>query len=214
MSGQLDLAKSKHDTNRKIYAGDAEVEDDFKYWKDITEIQEGYKEIDELKLNNSKKSNSFGGETLNRENDDSDQISMEEYMNIDQQVSDANIDVANAIAKNPGTDGVGEAREKFVTADQARDELSERIANMNASNNIETTIPNVSVNASGKSKLELTRIKNELEKRCRELDRQYSKLENQAMNGQPIDTAQLSRIKAERQAINKELEKVYIELNK
>lgn len=50
MSGQLDLAKSKHDTNRKIYTKDAKVEDDYKYWKDISEIEDGYREIKELNV--------------------------------------------------------------------------------------------------------------------------------------------------------------------
>lgn len=57
MQGQLDLAKAKHDTNRKIYARDAQVEDDFKYYDDMQKVQSGYQEIDELKLGDKLTSN-------------------------------------------------------------------------------------------------------------------------------------------------------------
>ena len=206
MSGQLDLAKAKHDSNRKIYARDAEVEDDFKYWKDINEIQEGYKEIDELKLNDSKKSNAFDEEILEGNETDDGQVTMEEYMNMDQQVSDANIEVANAIANQP--DAIAETRERFLEAEKARDELAERLSHMSNSTPIETNVPNINLNVSAMSKSELSQIKGQLERRYRELNRQYNILEKKIMNNQPVDTAKFSEIKAERQNVIRELEKV------
>ena len=218
---RYNLAKDQHDNMKKMskYSKFAKVEDDYKYYTDrhseFVDIPSANVSGDSQLNTNKQKPDG---------NDDFGQMTWDDYVIMDDKVAKANMDVANAVGKEPFTEKVTEAREQFQKLDYERDAAAEKMEEQEASNSANgvTTTETVdkkevstdNVVDTNVSKSELRKVKDRLEKRYRELDRQYRILENKSMNGQAVDTAEFSKIKAERQAINKELEKVYTALNK
>jgi len=217
--GKLEIAKAKHDSYKKIYVNDAKVEDLFKYYDDLTSSEEKEKV---LSRGFTSPIQPVTPSPAPSSGDDSSEFEAAHraYQKKDDEVSDADLELARLMATKPFSPEVEEAKKKFKKAEGDRDAAAERMAeaapqstfNSILNSDESKQVHNVDVLKMSKSELQKRRV--ELENKRRELDKKYRILENKKMNGQIIDTAEFSRIKDELRDLNKILESIYAALNR
>lgn len=148
--GKLELAKAKHDSNKKIFADDAKVEDLFKYYSDLhSEIKPMPSVNPQVQVTSSPESvgpasrpldinaiingdPSFYENPIDLSASDADMIRDEFNRRIQEQhdvLKKASEKKVNAMGKDPYTPATEAAKEEYREADENMDRLTESLAN-------------------------------------------------------------------------------------
>lgn len=212
--GRLELAKAKHDNNKKIYVDDAKVEDLFKLYSDLRPA------LEETPNASAKPQQKKPNEPVSNDSEREDLL--KQIIEQEDKVSKAYSDSAKKTGEKPFSEEAREAQKEYVEEEKKLDELNERKAELGQTKGTGASFMDVSNGAdndemsiiSRMSVRELSKYAKSLEDERSKLEREYMKLENDKNAERPIDTAEFSRLKNQIQELNKKIGRVYTEANK
>lgn len=127
MQGKVELAKAKHDSNKKIYVDDAKVEDLYKYYTDT------HAELKEFKSSDSSTVSIQDDIFVDASSDDLPEIVDELNAKLNEQeeiLSNAQYTQLDAMAKAPFTEESKAAQENFRKEEAKRDSIVESLSNL------------------------------------------------------------------------------------